>query len=65
MTFRHRKKNKVEQLLRLFEEENAMASSQSKSVLQNEYLMEIHKKMKLMEQYSGIQMRLPYEISIE
>ena len=59
------KKNKVEQLLQLFEEEDAMVSSQSKSVLQNAYLLEIHKKMKLMEQYSGIQMRLPYEISIE
>jgi len=59
------KKNKVEQLLQLFEEEEAMVSSQNKSLLQNRYLLEIHDKMRLMEQYSGIQMRLPYEISIE
>jgi protease-4 len=59
------KKNKVEQLLRLFEDEDAMVSSQSTSIMQNTYLLEIHKKMKLMEQYVGIQMRLPYEISIE
>ena len=58
------KENKLEQFLKLMEDKEAMVSAQNKSILQNKYLFDIHKKIKLLEEYRGIQMRLPYDISI-
>ena len=58
------KGNKLEQFLKLMEDKDAMVSAQNKSIFQNKYVIDIHKKIKLLEEYRGIQMRLPYDISI-
>ncbi len=59
------KRNKLEELMRLIDDENAMVSVKNRSLLQNAYLLEMHEKIKVLEQYSGVQMRLPFEIRID
>lgn len=58
------KKDKLSDLIEVFEEEEKNASIVSKESKMSEELFQYYNKLKSLEKFTGIQMRMPYEISL-